>query len=139
VTRRGRLSEAGLDARLSSPSRRTPDALAVSGMGPLRTCVGCRSVGLRSALLRAVVVTDVAGQPALIVDVGRRMPGRGAWLHPDLRCLERAEHRRAFPRALRHAGPLDVQELRAHLERTEVSQLAGPEPESTEPSTWEAG
>ncbi|WP_258726689.1 YlxR family protein [Cellulomonas sp. NS3] len=86
-------------------------------MGPLRTCVGCRSTGPRSVLLRTVVGTGTAGEPAVVVDVGRRMPGRGAWLHPELHCLELAERRRAFPRALRHAGPLDAAPVREHLER----------------------
>ncbi|HEX7805805.1 MAG TPA: YlxR family protein [Cellulomonas sp.] len=84
-------------------------------MGPVRTCVGCRSTDRRSVLLRIVVSTDGAGLPALAVDEGRCMPGRGAWLHPDPRCLELAERRRAFPRALRHAGPLDVAAVEAYL------------------------
>lgn len=36
--------------------------------------------------------------------VGRSRPGRGAWLHPDPRCLAVAVKRRAFGRALR--GPV---------------------------------
>jgi len=50
-----------------------------------------------------VVVNDL-----LVVDEGRSLPGRGAWLHPDPGCLELATRRRAFGRALRHAGPLDT-------------------------------
>ena len=33
--------------------------------------------------------------------VGRSLPGRGAWLHPDPACLGAAVRRRAFTRALR--------------------------------------
>ncbi|HZL02946.1 MAG TPA: YlxR family protein [Cellulomonas sp.] len=84
-------------------------------MGPVRTCVGCRLTDQRSVLLRIIVSTDTAGTPALVVDAGRCMPGRGAWLHPDRHCLELAERRRAFPRALRHAGPLDVAAVEACL------------------------
>lgn len=47
------------------------------------------------------------------------MPGRGAWLHPDLGCLETAERRRALGRALRNAGLLDVTAVRRHLEEQE--------------------
>lgn len=126
MTRRGRLSEAGPDARLSSASRQTFDTLG--GEGPVRTCVGCRSADLRSVLLRTVVRTDGTGDPVLVVDEGRSLPGRGAWLHPDLRCLELAERRRAFPRALRTAGPLDVVAVRAHLEAAEHHQHPGPNP-----------
>lgn len=45
----------------------------------------------------------------LVVDERRRMPGRGAWLHPDQRCLELAVRRRALGRALRSAGPLGTE------------------------------
>ncbi|MCC2309086.1 YlxR family protein [Cellulomonas sp. zg-Y338] len=116
-----------MDARLSSSSNQRS---ATSSGGPVRTCVGCRSADLRSVLLRTVVQTDGAGRPVLVVDVDRRLPGRGAWLHPDPRCLELAERRRAFPRALRTAGPLDVQPVQAHLEAAGHHQLPGPSPEA---------
>ncbi|MEZ0449669.1 YlxR family protein [Cellulomonas sp. ICMP 17802] len=87
-------------------------------MGPVRTCVGCRATGPRSALLRVVVDRDGAGD-ALVVDAGRRMPGRGAWLHPDPGCLEKAERRRAFGRALRVAGQPDTSAVHRHLEQQE--------------------
>lgn len=54
-------------------------------------------------LLRVVAVDG-----RVVVDGSRRLGGRGAWLHPDLRCLTEAQRRRAFPRALRVPGPLDV-------------------------------
>lgn len=75
----------------------------------MRTCVGCRERGLRSVLLRVVPDGDRA-----VVDVARTRPGRGAWLHPDLTCLELAVRRRAFGRALR-TGPLDTEPVREHL------------------------
>ncbi|WP_255739415.1 YlxR family protein [Frankia sp. CiP3] len=77
---------------------------------PLRTCVGCRTRAVRSDLVRMVVV---GGE--LVPDVHRRMPGRGAHLHPDLACLDLAERRRAFPRALRVPGPLGLGGVRGHL------------------------
>ncbi|GIG25226.1 hypothetical protein Cde04nite_14700 [Cellulomonas denverensis] len=51
----------------------------------------------------------------LVVDVARSLPGRGAWLHPDPHCLELAERRRAFPRALRIAGPVDTTAVHRQL------------------------
>ena len=54
-------------------------------------------------LLR-VVVRDGAAVP----DVRRVLPGRGAHVHPDAACLALAERRRAFARALRVPGPLDL-------------------------------
>ena len=57
----------------------------------------------------------VARSGVLVVDERRVLPGRGAHLHRDLGCLELAERRRAFPRALRVPGPLDPAEVRAVL------------------------
>ena len=68
----------------------------------MRTCVGCRERADRADLLRVVAVGD-----RLVPDLRRRLPGRGASVHPDLRCVELADKRRAFPRALRLPGPLD--------------------------------
>ena len=53
---------------------------------------------------------------ALTFDLRRRAAGRGAWLHPEPSCLDKAERRRAFARALRVPGPLDVGALRRDLE-----------------------
>ncbi|MBK9741057.1 MAG: YlxR family protein [Actinobacteria bacterium] len=77
---------------------------------PQRTCVGCRQRAARSDLIRVVAIAG-----ACVPDVSRRLPGRGAHVHPSLQCLERAEQRRAFPRALRVAGPLDLALVRAHI------------------------
>lgn len=53
--------------------------------------------------------------------VGRSLPGRGAWLHPDPDCLTAAVKRRAFARALR--GP--VRDGAAEAVRTELAGAAG--------------
>jgi uncharacterized protein len=63
------------------------------------------------------LVRVVAVDGDLVLDPRRRIGGRGAWLHPDLDCLARAERRRAFPRALRVSGMLDVVVLREQLEQ----------------------
>jgi predicted RNA-binding protein YlxR (DUF448 family) len=53
----------------------------------------------------------------LVLDLRRRIHGRGAWIHPDPDCLGMAERRRAFPRALRVPGPLDVAHVAEELAR----------------------
>jgi predicted RNA-binding protein YlxR (DUF448 family) len=51
---------------------------------------------------------EVDGAPVVVLDHDRTMPGRGAWLHPDLECLELARRRSAVARSLRLAGPVDL-------------------------------
>lgn len=76
--------------------------------GPVRTCVGCRRRAPAADLVRVV-----ARGGAVVPDVPRRLTGRGAHLHPDAGCLAQAVRRRAFPRALRVPGPLELAALGA--------------------------
>jgi uncharacterized protein len=71
-------------------------------------------------LLRVVLVDG-----ELALDPRRRAGGRGAWLHPELECLDNAERRRAFARALRVPGPLDADSLRSDLEQLVVHRATG--------------
>jgi uncharacterized protein len=87
----------------------------------VRTCVGCRARALAEELLRVV-----AEDGKLVPDPRRRHAGRGAWLHPVPVCLDSAERKKAFPRALRVQGPLDAQAVRVHI---------GPEARPTEDQT----
>lgn len=64
--------------------------------GPRRTCVGCRKEDRQGALVRLVRSPE-----GVIPDVMRRLPGRGAYLHPRAECVEQAVKRGAVPRALR--------------------------------------
>jgi predicted RNA-binding protein YlxR (DUF448 family) len=81
-----------------------------SGDFPVRTCVGCRERAAKSSLLRLVAMGD-----SIFPDPQARLPGRGAYLHPSPECLELAQRRRAFPRALRVTGPLAVEALASYL------------------------
>ncbi|HEX4833121.1 MAG TPA: YlxR family protein [Trebonia sp.] len=89
------------------------EQLHAAGDFPVRTCVGCRERAVKSSLLRLVVSGD-----DVVPDRQARLPGRGAYLHPSLECLEKAQRRRALPRALRVTGPLDVGALAAYLSGT---------------------
>ena len=77
---------------------------------PERTCVGCRERAAKSDLLRIVAIEDEC-----VPDPRGTLPGRGAYVHPAVVCLDQAVRRRAFPRALRSAGALDTTELRKAL------------------------
>lgn len=102
------------DGRAAQGGRATARRLhfdPVLGHGPVRTCVGCRRRSGTGDLLRVVAVDG-----ALTPDPRRRLPGRGAWLHPVPECLHRAERRSAFPRALRVPGPLDTRLVRTRIE-----------------------
>lgn len=78
---------------------------------PERTCVGCRERAAKSDLLRIVVDGEQC-----VPDQRGTLPGRGAYMHPALVCLDLAVRRRAFPRALRVQGPLDSADLRQAVE-----------------------
>lgn len=67
--------------------------------GPERTCVGCRMKAPATELVR--VVADL---PGVAVDARRRLPGRGAWVHPLPACIETATRRKAWARALKAPG-----------------------------------
>lgn len=82
---------------------------------PIRTCIGCRLRATKSDLLRLVAV-GAAPLAVVVPDPRGRMPGRGAYLHLDPGCLDLAERRRAFLRALRLAGAPDTSAVRAYVE-----------------------
>ncbi|MGY1634251.1 YlxR family protein [Geodermatophilus sp. SYSU D01186] len=72
--------------------------------------MGCRKRAPVTDLLRVVVSGG-----ALVPDPRRRLPGRGASLHPTPECLRAAERRRAFARALRCSSPVEAGPLRVHV------------------------
>ncbi|MGO9343700.1 MAG: YlxR family protein [Acidimicrobiales bacterium] len=65
-------------------------------MVPLRTCVGCRKVAAAEELYRVV-----AG-PSGDIQIGRNLPGRGAWIcRGSKKCVDRALSKGGLARALR--------------------------------------
>ena len=77
-----------------------------------RTCIGCRKRDSPADLLRMTVSGGF-----VLPDPDRRAPGRGAHLHPVTECFDLAVRRKAFPRAFRVPGPLDVTGLREYVEQ----------------------
>lgn len=81
-------------------------------MEPVRTCLGCRQRAPRSSLLRVV-----ARNGQVVADAAARLPGRGAWVHPQSGCIENAVKRKAFGRALR-TTVVDTESLNEWAEKT---------------------
>ena len=79
---------------------------------PTRTCIGCRQARPWGELVRIVLADS-----RVVVDEQRREPGRGAWVHPSRDCVEQADRRRAWGRALRAQGPVDAAAVIAFAER----------------------
>jgi uncharacterized protein len=91
-----------------------------------RTCIGCRKRSSPTDLLRMTVSGGL-----VLPDPERRAPGRGAHLHPATECFELAVRRKAFPRAFKVPGPLDVTGLQEYVEqrdREEAVQKAATRP-----------
>lgn len=63
---------------------------------PQRTCVGCRTVRPKRELIR--VVRRQTGE--IEVDFTGKVPGRGAYICPDVECLRAAVKGRRLDRAL---------------------------------------
>ena len=108
----------------SRPTTVRADHTGSGVRGPIRTCIGCRQRVTAAELFRVVVAqgpggaSDRSGPVAAVVpDLHGRMPGRGAWLHPDPACVELAVRRRAFGRALRVSAPLDPAPVSAYVAR----------------------
>ncbi|MDR2947217.1 MAG: YlxR family protein [Candidatus Adiutrix sp.] len=81
------------------------------GSGPLRTCLGCRARKEQGDMERVALVSGPDG-PKVVWDCRRRLGGRGGWLcRGDEGCLAAALKRRAFGRAFRVEGALDLSEI----------------------------
>ncbi|MEO0313092.1 MAG: hypothetical protein RL140_322 [Actinomycetota bacterium] len=84
-------------------------------MEPVRTCVGCKKLGTRNSLIRLV-----SAEGRVVVDLGKKLSGRGAWLHGNQECLKLAVDRKAFGRALGGQFETDVQALTKSIEQAET-------------------
>jgi predicted RNA-binding protein YlxR (DUF448 family) len=73
-------------------------------------------VGCGEAVAQATLIRVRIGDGAQVVTDVRRSGGRGAWLHREAGCLERALRRRAFTRAFRRSDVTwDADALRGEL------------------------
>ena len=90
---------------------------------PLRRCVACRAQRPRSALLR---VAGVEGKA--VHDVRAALPGRGAWLCLEEKCVLAAVKMKALSRGLKGKGREPaLEELRAWVAAAKAAlAAAGP-------------
>ncbi len=62
---------------------------------PMRMCIACRQGRPKKELVRIV-----ASQDSLLPDETGKAHGRGAYICPDVTCLDKAKKAKAFERAL---------------------------------------
>ena len=62
---------------------------------PERTCIGCRQVKSKDAVVRVV-----AGETGIVIDYREKLAGRAAYVCPQIRCIEDAVGRERLSRAL---------------------------------------
>ncbi len=88
---------------------------------PQRSCVACRQVRAKSELVR--VVRTPQGEVRL--DATGKTAGRGAYLCPSRRCLEKAVKQGRLSRALASPiGPEVIEALRAALSEADGGAAA---------------
>ena len=79
---------------------------------PLRKCTGCQEMKDKRTLVR-VVRNDVG---EFSIDFTGKKPGRGAYICPDLECLEKAKKSKGLERSFKASVPKEVYEkLREEL------------------------
>lgn len=90
---------------------------------PIRTCIGCRTEREKEELIRLVRYED-----RVVVDLGAKLPGRGAYVCPKLSCIKQAMRKRRLERALKSERPLQYQDLPERIEeaiRSRILSLLG--------------
>ena len=79
---------------------------------PLRKCTGCQEMKDKRSLVR--VVKNENGE--FSVDFTGKKPGRGAYICPNLECLEKAKKSKGLERSFKTPVPAEVYEkLREEL------------------------
>ncbi len=73
---------------------------------PLRKCTGCQEMKNKKELIR--VVRNDEGEFSL--DFTGKKSGRGAYVCPNMECLEKAQKNRGFERSFKAAVPKEVYE-----------------------------
>lgn len=107
-------------ARKADGAERRHEAGPRARSAPMRTCAGCRAVAVQDELVRFVLGPD----QAVVADVSRRLPGRGAWVHPRITCLESAAQK-GFSRTFRASILVASEALLASLRQAADRRVGG--------------
>jgi predicted RNA-binding protein YlxR (DUF448 family) len=99
----------------------------------MRTCTGCRVAAAQGTLVRVVFEG-----PRLVVDRARRLPGRGAYVHPIAKCVTIAGLARSLRRSV---TPDDVKRVVADLspENDNSGGNSDPGPDQSRPTDLTPG
>jgi predicted RNA-binding protein YlxR (DUF448 family) len=101
----------------------TDEGLAAARRAPQRTCLATRENVPVERMLRFVAAPD----GAVVPDLARNLPGRGAWVSASREALEKVIKQKAFSRAVRGKAQADARllELVDHLiERSALEALS---------------
>lgn len=71
---------------------------------PLRKCTGCSEVKNKKEMIR--VISDNEGN--ISIDATGRKNGRGAYICPDMKCLEKAMKNKGLERTLKAKVPEEI-------------------------------
>ena len=71
---------------------------------PQRQCMGCRERKAKKEMIRVVRGTD----GTVSLDFGGKLNGRGAYICPDMACLQKAQKSKALERSLEVPIPQEV-------------------------------
>lgn len=75
----------------------TADRRSSERLGPMRTCVGCGRIALKSSFVRVVRAPD----GSVSVDGCMSSPGRGAYICRSAECVAAARKKRGAARSLK--------------------------------------
>lgn len=83
---------------------------------PLRKCTGCQEMKNKKELIR--IVHNEAGE--FLLDATGKKAGRGAYICPNLECLEKAKKSKGLERSFKEAVPKEVYEQLVEQLRGEI-------------------
>ncbi|NDO45797.1 YlxR family protein [Clostridium sp. MD294] len=73
---------------------------------PLRKCTGCQEMKNKKEMIR-IVHNE---QDEFFLDTTGKKPGRGAYICPNIECLEKAQKSKGLDRSFKKAVPKEVYE-----------------------------